>query len=151
MKATVLVDSREKKNLHILKRLTELNIPYRIKTLDYADYSFEWQGVSYENKIAVERKAHITELCGNLAGGKIRFNKEFEKAQKDKCKVYLMVEDGSWEKIENREYRSKFSPSELKDHIKTWTKHFQLELKFVDKSGACDLIIDCFKKYLDKR
>lgn len=149
MKATILIDSRERKNLHILKRLTELNQPFRIVTMKYADYSFEWNGVDYRNLICVERKANLTELCGNLAKGKIRFEKEFSKAKVDKCKVVLMIEDGSWEKIEKSEYRSKFSPAELTKRIKIWVNHFQLELKFVEKSESCDFMLDCFKKYLD--
>ena len=151
MKATILADSREKKNIHILKRLTELNIPFRTVTMKYADYSFEWNGVDYRNLICVERKQNITELCGNFGKGKGRFQREFERAYKDKCKVILMIEDGSWEKIENREYRSQFSPSDLKSRINTWCNKFQLDLNFVDKSESCNFILSCFRSYLEER
>lgn len=147
MKATVLVDSREKRNLHLLKRLTELNIPFRTVTLKYGDYSFEWNGKSYQNEVVVERKNSITELCGNFAKGKTRFQKEFERAYADKCKVFLMVEDGSWEKIDNWEYRSRFPPGELKSRIKTWCNKFQLDLKFVEKDQACDFILQSFREF----
>lgn len=147
MKATVLVDSREKRNLHILKRLTELNIPFRTVTLKYGDYSFEWNGKSYQNEVVVERKNSITEICGNLGKNKARFQNEFIRAGRDKCKVILMVEDGSWERIEKGEYRSKFSPGELKNRIKTWCNKFQLELKFVEKDNACELILQSFREF----
>ena len=150
MKATVLIDSREKQNLHILKRLSELQIPYKVKALKYADYSFEWNGKSYENEICIERKNSITELCGNLARGKFRFRNEFDKATAFRCKIILMVEDGSWEKIENREYRSQFSPAELKSRIKTWCNKFQLELSFVEKDKVCEFILNCFRDYVTK-
>ena len=148
MKAIILVDTREQ-DLHILRKLDSLNIPYRRQKLNFGDYSFEWKGKSYENEIVIERKGSLTELCGNLGKGKARFEKEFKRAIPYKCKVFLMVEDGSWEKIENREYRSQFSPSEIKARINTWVNHFQLELKFVSKDGACDFILESFKKYLE--
>lgn len=151
MKATVLVDSREKRNLHILKRLTELDIPFKVKALKYGDYSFEWNGRSYENLIVVERKNSITEICGNLGKNKARFQNEFIRAAQDKCKVILMVEDGSWEKIENGEYRSQFSPGELKSRIKTWCNKFQLELKFVEKKNAADCILQSLRDFIKQK
>ena len=35
---TMIVDSREQKNQHILRYFTEKNIPYRVQKLDYGDY-----------------------------------------------------------------------------------------------------------------
>lgn len=153
MKAVVLVDTREQVNQHILTRLDELNISYRLKKLNYGDYSFEWNGVSYENQICIERKSNLTEICGNFAKGKskgitTRFQREFERAMSDKCKMYLMIEDASWEKIANREYRSRFSPSELKSRILTWCNKFQLTLKFVDKSESCNFMLEQFRKFI---
>ena len=150
----ILADTREQ-DLHILKKLDALHVPYRRQTLSYGDYSFELDGISYEKKIVIERKGSITELCGNFARGKskqskTRFQKEFERAYSDRCKVVLMVENGSWEKIENREYRSKFSPSELKSRIKTWCNKFQIELKFIEKEQACNYILKQFEDYLIK-
>lgn len=156
MKFEILIDSREKVNSHIIKRLDELKIPYQIKKLSYADYSFEWNGVSYENQICIERKANLTEICGNFAKGKskgtnTRFQREFERALRDKCKMFLMIEDSSWEKIENREYRSRFSPKELKNRILTWCNKFQLTLKFVDKKDSCDFMLDQFREFIKQQ
>jgi ERCC4-type nuclease len=147
MDAVIWIDTREQ-DLHILKKLDAVGIKYKRKKLDYGDYSFQVNGESFEKRIVVERKGSITELCGNFAKGKTRFQKEFERAFFDKCKVVLMVEDGSWEKIENGEYRSRFSPGELKSRIKTWCNKFQIELKFVEKDKACSFILDCFMDYV---
>jgi hypothetical protein len=133
--------------------LDELNIPFKIKALKYADYSFEWNGISYERQIVIERKANLTELCGNFAKGKskqgkTRFEREFERASADKCKVILMLEDSSWEKIANHEYRSRFSPGELKSRINTWCNRFQIELHYVDKAQSCEFILNQFRAFL---
>jgi len=151
MRGAIIIDTREQ-DLHILHKLDALKIPYVRRKLNYGDYSFEVDGKSYENQIVIERKGNLTELCGNFARGKstqhtTRFQREFERAYADKCKVVLMVEDGSWERIENREYRSKFSPSELKSRIKTWCNKFQIELRFTEKDKACEFMLDCFRKY----
>jgi ERCC4-type nuclease len=147
MKAVILIDSREKRNEHIVKQLNELGVLSRVQVLRYGDYSFELNGKSFEKEIVIERKNSITELCGNLGKNKTRFQNEFIRAARDKCKVILMVEDGNWERIENHEYRSQFSPVELKNRIKTWCNKFQLELKFVQKKDACNFILGCFREF----
>lgn len=143
MKAIILVDTREQ-DLHILKVLDSLNIPYKRKKLNYGDYSFEWNGVSYENKIVVERKGSLDEIIGNFTKGRERFKREFERAKG--CKVILMIEAGL-EQLEAKEYRSRMSPNDLVKFLKTWSNKFQLETTFVNKSDACDYILNCFRKY----
>jgi ERCC4-type nuclease len=148
MKAVILVDSREQKNLHVLKRLTELNIPFRTKALKYADYSFEIDGVSYENSIVIERKGSLDEIIGNFTKGRERFRKEFERSKG--CKVILMIES-SMEQLEARQYRSRMSPGDLKSFLKTWCNKFQLELKFVEKDKACEFILQSFREFYKNR
>lgn len=148
MKAVILVDTREKVNQHILRKLDELNLPYRLKKLDYGDYSFEWKDKSYENKIVIERKNSLDEIIGNFTKGRDRFRKEFERAKG--CKVILMVED-SLERLESAEYRSRMTPDDLKKFIKTWCTHFQLNLNFVSKDISCDFILNCFREYLKNK
>lgn len=145
----IIVDTREQ-DLHVLKQLEARGVKCVRRKLEYGDYSFELDGVSYERKIVIERKGSITELCGNFAKGKTRFQKEFKRAYSDRCKVILMVENGSWKKIEAGEYRSKFSPAELKGRIKTWCNKFQIELVFVEKDKACEFVLSRFEQYLIK-
>jgi ERCC4-type nuclease len=145
MKAVILVDTREQVNRHILTRLNELNISYRLKKLNYGDYSFEWNGISYENQVVIERKGSIDEIIGNFTKGRERFKREFERSKG--CKVILMVE-ASIEQLERHVYRSRMSPKDLKSFLATWSNKFQLELKFVDKSESCDLMLEQFKKFI---
>lgn len=49
-------------------------------------------------KISVDRKASLSEICGNICGGKTaheRFQNELIKAQQCGCKMYILVEDDS--------------------------------------------------------
>jgi len=147
----VLVDTREKKNGHILKRLKELNIGYVLKKLDFGDYSFTIDDKSYEHIVAIERKASLTELAGNFAGGKKRFHHEFKRASSHKCKMILMVEDASLEQIREHSYRSSLPPSAFLSRLKTWQYSHQLQVEFVEKSNACDEMLKIFVKYFKKK
>ncbi|MEN6312760.1 MAG: ERCC4 domain-containing protein [Clostridiaceae bacterium] len=144
MKGIILIDSREKANSHITKRLDELNIPWKIQKLSYGDYSFVWNNHSYENEITVERKSGCDEIIGNFTKGRVRFRKEFERSKG--CRVILMVE-ASMEQLEAGNYRSRMNPKDLKSFLKTWCNKFQLELKFVDKDKACEFMLEQFRGY----
>jgi ERCC4-type nuclease len=147
MSAVILVDTREKVNQHILKRLDELNITYRQQKLNYGDYSFEWNGVSYENQIVIERKASLDEIIGNFTKGRERFQNEFKRSKG--CKVVLIVE-ASQQQLDKHLYRSRMSPKELKSFLSTWCNKFQLELKFTNKKDGCDLILECFRDFIKR-
>ena len=110
MEGTIICDTREQ-DLHILRKLDSLNIPYKRKKLDFGDYSFEWNGKSYENEICIERKGSLDEIIGNFTKGRERFRKEFERSKG--CLVILMVET-STEQLEAGQYRSKMNPRDLK-------------------------------------
>jgi ERCC4-type nuclease len=147
MKGVIIWDSREQKNDHILKALDEKGIRHERRKLNYGDYSFEFNGKSYENEIVLERKGSLSELIGNFTKGKNRFRNEFERAKG--CKVILMVE-ASLSDLEAGNYRSRMSPRDLKSFLKTWCNKFQLELRFIEKDKACDFILDCFREYFVK-
>lgn len=148
MKAIILIDTREKVNQHIIGRLSELKIPYKLKKLDYGDYSFEWNGVDYSNKIVVERKASADEVIGNLTKGRERFRKEFERAKG--CKVILLIEQ-TIEELEKGNFRSTMSVKDLKSFLNTWSSHFQLELSLIDKKDSCDFILKRFNDYIKNK
>ena len=146
MNGTVLIDTREQ-DLHILKDLDSLSVPYKRRKLDYGDYSFEWNGKSYENEIIIERKATFDELIGNFTKGRKRFQNEFRRSSG--CRVVLMVE-ASVNDLEAGHYRSNMSPRDLKSFLSTWCHKFQLRLEFIEKNEACSFILNCFKDYLKR-
>lgn len=147
MKAVILVDTREQVNQHILTRLDELNISYRLQKLNYGDYSFEWKGIDYSNKIVVERKATFSEIIGNFTKGRERFKREFERSKG--CKVILVIEEPI-EQLDKHLYRSRMSPKEVKSFLYTWCNKFQLTLKFTNKSNSADTILQCFREFIQK-
>lgn len=69
----ILVDSREKKNGHILEYFNKQGILYRKEKLDFGDYSFMIPASAaradlyFHDSIVIERKATLEKLSGNLA------------------------------------------------------------------------------------
>jgi ERCC4-type nuclease len=142
----ILCDSREKENTHIIRQFYKLGIDWKVQKLRSGDYSMEFNGNSYENKIFIERKNSPNEVAQNLTKHKERFKNEFERSKG--CIVYLMIE-GSMDDIENHRYRSRLTPSEFKSRLSTWSNHFGFKIEFVKKEEVAKFIIETFKKYLE--
>lgn len=139
----ILIDTREKENKHITEYFDKQGIEYKRQKLNCGDYTIEGQ----QDKIFIERKNSITEIAGNFAKGRIRFTKEFERAYATKAKIILMIEDKKTS-IDDKNYRSNFSPEDIKNRLKTWCNIFQISLYFVEKKDAGKFIIDTFLKRL---
>lgn len=132
----ILVDSREKKNSHILEYFEKNGIAYRKEKLEYGDYTFlipTTDGDIYFHRDCVlERKASLEELSGNLAQERERFEKEFLKAGNDGAKTYLMVEaPGGYSDIIGHKYRTEFTPAAYMASLKTWESRFDCNVQFI--------------------
>ena len=115
---TVLVDTREQDTPALRARLEGLGCPFRRCRLDYGDYSCEvikpdGTAVSAAKKVCIERKMSLDEVCLCFTSGRARFEREFERAKADGAKVYLLVENATWEKSFGGVYRSRMKPDAL--------------------------------------
>ena len=72
----ILVDTREQKNSHITSWFDAKGVKWKSKKLDFGDYSFyipaneemdKPRDLMFTDEIAIERKAHLDELAGNLS------------------------------------------------------------------------------------
>lgn len=150
----ILVDSREKKNTHILDYFNKHGISYKITKLEYGDYSFmlpesaAGQDIFFHRNIIIERKGSLEELSGNLAQERNRFETEFLKAGNDNCKIYLMVESpGGYSDIINHKYKTGFSPAAYMASLKSWEHRFCANVQFIDKQHSGYYIISTFQYY----
>lgn len=147
----ILVDSREKKNSHVLDYFTKNGVAYQVTKLDYGDYSFmipaaaAGEDIYFHRDIVIERKASLEELSGNLAQERERFEKEFLKAGNDGCKVYLMVEaPGGYSDIIAHKYRTGFAPAAFMASLKTWESRFNTNVQFINRQYAGYYIYSTF-------
>ncbi|MGF9978698.1 ERCC4 domain-containing protein [Viridibacillus arvi] len=132
---TIIIDTREQKNTHILDYLRQKEIPLKIQKLDYGDYSAmipknEELGIQrdiYLNS-AIERKAHMDEICGNLQKDtQTAFENELIRSQKGR--FVLFVEDiEQYSKLIKGEYRSRYDPKALLGRLESFQAKYNFEI-----------------------
>ena len=94
-KVTILIDTREQKNSHIITIFDNLGIMHESRKLDYGDYSFAVEGRDFSRSCVIERKANIDELYGNLTHDRERIEKEFDTISKNANQCTLLLENCS--------------------------------------------------------
>ena len=140
---TVLVDSRERKNKHILDYFNRQGIAYEVQKLDYGDYSCKLpasaagRDIYFHDSIVIGRKNSLEEISGNFSKGRERFEAEFLKARSVGCKIYLMVEDPrGYTGVITGGYRTGMKPAAFMASLKTWEHRFDANIQFIDPQYA---------------
>lgn len=142
----VVVDSREQENKHILAYLNKKKIPYISQKLGHADYTCmipknEALGIMrdtyFNNIVSIERKGSVEELSGNLTQGRERFKDEMIR---HKGRMYLLVEDGSYEKIATGDYKTGFDKVRFVKSLCSFQAKYNLDIRFVTKLFAGSMI-----------
>lgn len=105
----IIVDTREKKNSHILKYFVVHDVDYEERKLDVADYQIEGK-----TDIAVDRKQNLDELARNLMNraDHSRFWKEVRRAKEQGIRMIILCEHGGHIKSipDVAGWHSKYSP-----------------------------------------
>lgn len=142
---TVIVDTRENENYHITEYFDKNGIKYIERKLDFGDYSFIAPAIpeagitepfTFENRIAVERKASLVELSGNLSQQRQRFENELMRAKEAKAKLILMVENGSYEKIINHQYQTDFNERSYMASLFSFARRYDVDVQFIPSKYA---------------
>ena len=92
---TVLYDTREQKNQHILTALAGMGIMTEQRKLDFGDYSFMADGRDFSMSCVVERKANVDEIYNNIMQDRERLEKELYAASKLARELTLVLENVS--------------------------------------------------------
>jgi len=129
-KLTIVCDTREQRNEHIVSYLESKNIPNVQRKLDIGDYSAQIDSLSLERDVVIERKHGLDEICGNLTADRDRFEREFLRAKACGTKVFLVIEDASWADIYAGNYRSKISAKSLVASLMSWQVRFNITIIF---------------------
>ncbi|MEK5070817.1 ERCC4 domain-containing protein [Sporosarcina sp. FSL K6-1508] len=137
---TIVVDTRENVNGHILEYLRSKEVPLKIQTLKTGDYSAMIPanpelGIPrdlYLNS-CLERKAHIDEITGNLQKDtRTAFENELIRASQNPFVLIVEDKDG-YEAILKGKYRSKYEPKALLGTLKTFEARYNFSIVFLDK------------------
>ena len=121
------VDTREQPTPSLEKRLAYLQ-PYERETLNAGDYTAKTllpNGEWFYVPVAIERKMSATEIAGNFCHERERFIAEFNRARDAGTKLYILVEQTSWESIYAGAYRSQMKPQSLVASLLTWCARYE--------------------------
>ena len=182
LKYKIVIDSREKSINHILNKFEEgfENRPshhdmYRGKKSTYTDpvqYYIQEKGlkvgdytiavqlpnkevINFQDKIVVERKADLNELCCNFFDkkskdeeGLTRFERELKKGCEQGIKIHLVIETTDMHsKILSSKYfrhdeASKVSPQSFNAMLHSLCARYNVTVWYTDKSNSSRLIHD---------
>ena len=143
-----LVDTREQGTPRLRARLKEIGFSWERKKLNFGDYSVKCDAIDLSETIAVERKMDLDELCNCYCKERKRFEREFERAKQAGAKVYLLIEDGSWEDAYSGKYRSRMSPESLVASIQAWLARYNCQVIFCRQHTTGKLIHDILYREL---
>ena len=182
LKYKVVIDTREKSINHILNKFDEgfelkpshhdmyrgikskysNPVQYYIKDkgLKVGDYTIAVQlpsgeVVNFQDKVVIERKADLNELCCNLFDSKskdeeglTRFERELKRAYEQGIKLHLLVEvsDMHSKILSSKHFRydkaSKVSPASFYAMLHALAVRYNISIWYTDKSNSARLIHD---------
>lgn len=128
------------------------------KKLDFGDYSAKItlpnaEFFDFSSLFSIERKMSIGELCQCYCSGRDRFRREFDRAKACHAKLYLLIEDASWNKVFTGYYNSRMRPKALLASIFAWLARYNCQLIFCspEQSGRLikEIIYREVKEYLE--
>lgn len=152
---TLLLDTREQKNSHIVEWLDRKGKPYRQKKLDYGDYSFCIpaneklnipRDLYFNNKIVFERKQDINELVSNLVSDRARIEKELSLCP---AKIEILIENSQYKDLRNGNYRGAYKPESVLGTLHSWKYKYGVQFEFMpDPSDTPLYMYLSFYQYL---
>ena len=156
----ILVDTREQATPKAQERYASFGVPYQRATLKYGDYCGMISlpgGDLYDASVPispcciVERKMSLDECAMCFTRGRARFDREFQRARDAGAKIYLLIENGSWEAIMNHRYRSRFTPQAFMASLTAWTVRYDLVPVFCRSATSGALIKEILYRDMKER
>ena len=141
----ILYDTREQPTKQLKARLATMQCKTERRRLEYGDYSCfttlpTGEVLDLSRKVVIERKMNIDELCLCFGKDRHRFKAEFDRARTDGCRVYLLVENATWEHILLGKYRSQYNPQALTASILAWIPRYNLIPIFCKEESSGKII-----------
>ena len=151
----IWVDTREQPTEQAKRRYKTFGCSWWRHKLDFGDYSAAVclrNGVySFEHQIAVERKMNLDELCQCFTHDRARFEREFERARAAGARIYLLIENASWELAYNGKYRSKMAPAALVGSIMAWQARYDCRVEMCKAETSGRVIHDILYREAKER
>lgn len=156
--ATLIVDTREQPTPRAKARIAATRLPFVREALPVGDYSVrmtrpDGSVLDLSHMIAIERKMNLDELCSCYTRERDRFVREFERAKEQNIKLYLMIENASWDLAIAGRYRSQMTPQSLVASMIVWMIRYDAHIITVSDLNSGQMIRDILlreaKAYLE--
>lgn len=157
----VVVDTREQVTERAKERYQSFGCPHSRATLRYGDYTYNCilpdgkplydESGPLQPRCVVERKMSLDELAGCLGRDRGRFEREFDRAREHDCRIYLLVEGGSWEAILKGRYHSKMNPCAFSKTLTAWRARYNMSIDFCKAETTGWLIREILYRDLKER
>lgn len=129
------VDTREQPTKNLARRMEFLQ-PNERETLTAGDYTAKTllpDGTWFYVPAAIERKMSLTEIAGNFTRERDRFRAEFNRAGERGIRLYVLIEQASWEAAYSGAYRSQMTPQSLIASLLTWSARYGCSILMCEK------------------
>lgn len=156
----IIVDTREQATTRAKQRYRSFGVPYERGTLRYGDYSanitlnekplYDLQKPVF-SKCVIERKMSLDELAICFTSGRERFEREMQRASDNESKIFLLVENGSYEKIRAHNYKSRFHENAFLASITSWSVRFDINVVFCQSMTSGTLIKEFLYRDIKER
>lgn len=136
--AVVVIDSREKKCVHITDYFDEKGIKWITEKLDFGDITIKIESPAaqrdfyLQDYITIERKACLDELSGNFAHERERMEREF---MRSRGRLILLIENANYDDLLEHRYSTKYSPKAFLATLKAFESRFGFETVFMKDSS----------------
>ena len=156
----ILVDTREQATPKAVERYESFGVPYERTTLSYGDYcgmitlngsSIYDISKAVKASCVIERKMSLDELASCFTRSRDRFRREMERACSSGSKVYLLVENGSYEGIIKHRYKSRYNPTAFLASLTAWTVRYNLVPIFCKAETSGQIIKEILYRDMKER
>lgn len=156
----IIIDTREQPTKRAFERYESFGCPYKRQTLNYADYTYNVRindrplflpDIRVNGLCAIERKQNLDELAMCLTRSRDRFEREFLRASEKQAKIFLLVENASWDMIYDGQYRSRFKPKAFIASLAAWQVRYNLNVVFCEARHSGFLIREILYRDIKER
>ena len=157
----IVVDNREHKTPKAVERYKSFGVPFKFGTLSYCDYCADAllpsgdhiidTSVTIKPVCAVERKMSLDELAGCLGTGRERFEREFRRGTDAGARMFLLIENATWEAIYAHRYRSRMNEKAFLASLTAWTVRYNIVPVFCKSATSGKLIKELLYRDLKER
>lgn len=157
----ILRDTREQDTARARRRYKAFGLPCEKAVLDYGDYTYnatldsgQFLFKSSERiypLCAIERKMNLDEVAMCFTRERKRFESEMIRCRSHGGRMFLLIEDGTWEHLLLGRYRSKFRPKSFLASLAAWMVRYDLQVIFCKEDTSPALIREILYRDLKER